>query len=91
MKVGSTEVSIVESTPEKIIIRAAGKNSTYAWDELPFGIAVAISDLGLDANAPVPTSLAHLGASEPDTVDFGAFLDEWDLGGLAERLRARAA
>jgi hypothetical protein len=53
LKVGSTEVSIVESTPEKIIIRAAGKNSTYAWDELPFGIAVAISDLGLDANAPV--------------------------------------
>jgi DNA polymerase-1 len=45
----------------------------------------------LDANAPVPTSLAHLGASEPDTVAFGAFLDEWDLGGLAERLRARAA
>jgi hypothetical protein len=53
LKVGSTEVSIVESTPEKIIIRAAGKNSTYAWDELPFGIAVAISDLGLDVNAPV--------------------------------------
>lgn len=53
LKVGSTEVSIVESTPEKIIIRTAGKNNTYAWDELPFGIAVAISDLGLDANAPV--------------------------------------
>jgi len=53
LKVGSTEVSIVESTPEKIIIRTAGKNNTYAWDELPFGIAVAISDLGLDTNAPV--------------------------------------
>ena len=53
LKVGSTEVSIVESTPEKIIIRTAGKNNTYAWDELPFGIAVAVSDLGLDTNAPV--------------------------------------
>lgn len=45
----------------------------------------------LDSAAPVPTSLAHLGANEPDTDAFGAFLDEWDLGGLAERLRARAA
>lgn len=45
----------------------------------------------LDSAVPVPTSLAHLGANEPDTAAFGAFLDEWDLGGLAERLRARAA
>jgi hypothetical protein len=53
LKVGSAEVSIVESTAEKIIVRAGGKNNTYSWDDLPFGIAVAISDLGLDVNAPV--------------------------------------
>lgn len=45
----------------------------------------------LDAAAPVPLALAHFGAEEPDAERFGAFLNEWDLGGLAERLRARAA
>lgn len=53
LKVGNSEVSIVESTPEKLIVRASGKNQTYNWNELPFGLAVAISDLGLDPNAPV--------------------------------------
>lgn len=45
----------------------------------------------LDAAVPVPLALAHFGAEEPDTERFGAFLDEWDLGGLAERLMGRAA
>lgn len=45
----------------------------------------------LDASAPVPLALAHFGAEELEAERFGAFLDEWDLGGLAERLRARAA
>lgn len=45
----------------------------------------------LDTTAPVPLALAHFGAEEPGTARFGAFLEEWDLGGLAERLRARAA
>ncbi len=45
----------------------------------------------LDAHAPVPVSLAHLGAEEDDMARFGAFLEEWDLGGLAARLKARAA
>ena len=53
LKVGATEVSIVESTPEKLIIRAQGKNQTYEWDKLPFGIAAAICDLGLSESAPV--------------------------------------
>ena len=53
LKVGATEVSIVESTPEKLIIRAQGKNQTYEWDKLPFGIATAICDLGLSDSAPV--------------------------------------
>lgn len=53
LKVGNSEVSIVESTPEKLIVRASGKNQTHNWKELPFGLAVAISDLGLDPSAPV--------------------------------------
>lgn len=53
LKVGATEVSIVESTPEKLIIRAQGKNQSYEWDKLPFGIAAAICDLGLSESAPV--------------------------------------
>lgn len=53
LKVGATEVSIVESTPEKLIIRAQGKNQSYEWDKLPFGIAAALCDLGLSESAPV--------------------------------------
>ena len=53
LKVGAAEVSIVESTPEKLIIRAQGKNQSYEWDKLPFGIAAAICDLGLSESAPV--------------------------------------
>lgn len=45
----------------------------------------------LDTAVPVPLALAHLGAQEPDMAAFAAFLNEWDLGGLAERLSARAA
>jgi hypothetical protein len=53
LKVGATEVSIVESTSEKLIIRAQGKNQTYEWDKLPFGIAAAVCDLGLSESAAV--------------------------------------
>lgn len=53
LKVGATEMSIVESTPEKLIIRAQGKNQSYEWDKLPFGIAAALCDLGLSESAPV--------------------------------------
>jgi hypothetical protein len=53
LKVGATEVSIVESTSEKLIIRAQGKNQSYEWDKLPFGIAAAVCDLGLSESAAV--------------------------------------
>jgi hypothetical protein len=52
LKVGKTEVSIVETTPEKIILRKPGKNETHEWQKLPFGIAVAISDLALSTTEP---------------------------------------
>jgi hypothetical protein len=52
LKIGKTEVSIVETTPEKIILRRAGKNESHEWQKLPFGVAVAISDLGLSTTEP---------------------------------------
>ena len=53
IKVGSAEFNIVESTPDKVIVRAQGKNQTYEWGKLPFGMAVAFSDLGLSDKEPV--------------------------------------
>ena len=53
MKVGAAEVSIVEATAEKLIIREKGENKTYTWDKLPLGIAAALSDLGLSESDPV--------------------------------------
>jgi hypothetical protein len=53
LKVGSAEVSIVESNQEKLIVRAGGKNQTYEWSKLPFGIAVALSDLSLSPTEPI--------------------------------------
>lgn len=53
IKVGSAEFSIVESTPDKVIVRAQGKNQTYEWGKLPFGMAVAFSDLALSDIEPV--------------------------------------
>ncbi|MFO0011696.1 MAG: hypothetical protein ACK553_03055 [Planctomycetota bacterium] len=52
IKVGATEFSIVESTPEKLVVRSGGKNQTHPWDKLPFGIAIALFDLSLDASEP---------------------------------------
>jgi len=53
LKVGTATISIVESTQEKLIVRSQGKNQSYEWDKLPFGIAVALCDLGLNDQAPV--------------------------------------
>jgi hypothetical protein len=53
LKVGAAEVSIVEATSEKLIIREKGENKTYTWDKLPLGIAAALSDLGLSESDPV--------------------------------------
>lgn len=52
LKMGSTQVGIVESTPEKIVLREPGNNKSYLWNELPFGIAKAILDLSLDTEKP---------------------------------------
>lgn len=52
IKVGNAEYSIVETTPEKVILRAKGKNQTHEWPKLNFGLAVAFSDLGLSTTEP---------------------------------------
>lgn len=80
-------------TVEDIVAAGAAQREKQAAKVAEFAENARVSRrlATLDSAVPVPTSLAHLGANEPDTVAFGAFLDEWDLGGLADRLRARAA
>jgi hypothetical protein len=52
-KVGtSTMVVVVETFPDKIIIRSLGQNKTYPFPDLPAGLAVAIADMKLDPSAP---------------------------------------
>jgi hypothetical protein len=51
-EVAIKQVGIVESTPEKIVLRELGNNKSYLWNELPFGIAKAILDLSLDTEKP---------------------------------------
>ena len=53
-KVGtSTQVSMVEALPDKIIVRIAGQNRSYPYADLPAGLAVALADLKLDGTDPV--------------------------------------
>ncbi|MFG1260081.1 5'-3' exonuclease H3TH domain-containing protein [Xanthobacter flavus] len=80
-------------TVEDIIAAGAARREKQAVKVAEHAESARVSRrlAALDSAVPVPTSLAHLGANEPDTDAFGAFLEEWDLGGLAERLRARAA
>lgn len=41
----STQVGIVQTFPDKIIVRVAGTNQTYPFSEMPVGLAAAIFDL----------------------------------------------
>jgi hypothetical protein len=53
-KVGtSTQVAVVEATPDKLIIRTAGQNKVYPYADLPPGLAVVIADFKLAADDPV--------------------------------------
>jgi curved DNA-binding protein CbpA len=52
-KVGtSTQVSFVEGFPDKVILRIAGMNRTYAFSELPPGLALALADFKLPQADP---------------------------------------
>ncbi|MDX1944096.1 MAG: hypothetical protein SFU86_01715 [Pirellulaceae bacterium] len=53
-KVGtSTQVVVVETFSDRIIVRTAGQNRNYPFAELPPGLAVALADFKLDQADPV--------------------------------------
>jgi hypothetical protein len=52
-QVGSTQVSFVEAKPDAVILRTAGKNETYRFNDMPPGLAVVIADRKLAANDPM--------------------------------------
>ena len=63
-KVGnSTQVSFVEATADKVVLRIAGMNKTYPLGDLPPGLALAIADFKLPASDP--TSRVVKGADWP--------------------------
>jgi hypothetical protein len=49
----STQVAMVEGFPDKVILRIAGMNRTFPFNEMPPGLAVAIADQKLDGADPV--------------------------------------
>ncbi|MDP7018627.1 MAG: hypothetical protein QGG36_22705 [Pirellulaceae bacterium] len=48
----STEVAVVERGFEHIVLRVAGTNRRYLFNDMPPGLAVAIADRSLDQGAP---------------------------------------
>lgn len=88
-KVGtSAMVAVVETFPNKIIVRAAGQNREYPFQDLPPGLAVAIADLKLDASEPANRVIkaAYLAVTKPDDEEVQskakAWLEEASLGGV---------
>ena len=88
-KVGtSTMVVVVETFPDKIIIRSLGQNKTYPFPDLPVGLAVAIADMKLDTTAPENRVIkgAYLAVDKRgDSVAFDkakAFWEEAQLAGV---------
>jgi hypothetical protein len=45
-------VSFVEATVDKIVLRVAGMNKTYSFNDLPPGLALALADFKLPAADP---------------------------------------
>jgi outer membrane biosynthesis protein TonB len=88
-KVGtSTMVVVVETFPDKIIIRSLGQNKTYPFQDLPVGLAVAIADMKLDTTAPANRVIkgAYLAVDKRgDSIALDkakAFWEEAQLGGV---------
>jgi hypothetical protein len=50
---GSTVVSVVETGPDKIVVRVTAQNRMYRLADLPVGLALAIVDYRLSADDPV--------------------------------------
>lgn len=51
LEVGDTIIAVVEVTPERLVIRASGRNRRYPHSEVPSGIAVAVAGQVLDPQA----------------------------------------
>jgi hypothetical protein len=51
-KVGEAMVGVVETGPEKVILRVSGKNRTYTINELPLGLATALAAQTLAEDDP---------------------------------------
>jgi len=81
-KVGSsTQVGVVETFPNKIIIRSAGVNKTYLFEDLPPGLAVAIANMKLDMGDPVSkvvTGAYIVVDKRSDSEDLGKAKTMWD-------------
>jgi hypothetical protein len=60
LRVGNTEVAIVEIDGDRITIRDAGRNQKYAFSELPLEIVVALANQWFDTSKP--SNKLYLGA-----------------------------
>ncbi len=82
--VKNTTVGVVETFPneDKIILRIAGMNRTYRFEDLPIGLAVALADMWLDQKQPgtliIKASyvLAHKSATDEMRQKARQWLDE---------------
>lgn len=83
----STQVGVVETFPDKVILRVAGQNRTYRVEDLPPGLAVALADMKLDTSDPVNRVIkgAYLMSGkniDPDVIQKAkTWWDEAQLGG----------
>ncbi|MFO0817325.1 MAG: hypothetical protein U1A77_05255 [Pirellulales bacterium] len=79
--VKTTTVGIVEtfSGQDKIILRVAGMNRTYRFEELPIGLAVAIADMWLDKTqaSSLVIKAAYVGAHKSATAEMKGKAREW--------------
>ncbi len=85
LMVGNQVLAVVEGFPDKIILRIAGQNRTYALKDLPGGIAVAIADKWLDEKDPASRVVkgAYAAVNKAGNVDKARTLwDEAMAGGL---------
>lgn len=85
LMVGSQVLLVVEAFPEKIILRVAGQNKTYALKDLPGGIAVAIADKWLDESDPASRVVkgAYAAVNKAGNVDKARIMwDEATAAGL---------
>ena len=72
-------IAVVSASPERITIKARGTTRTYAIDDLPAGLAIAIADHWLDQENPVSLVIkaAYLASLKDRRDDRLAKAREW--------------